>query len=725
MSSNGGAAIASSSVRSTDSAKDADLDADLIRKETFGVSVKKVICNCSGFTFVDAELEARYTQFVINGRRVAVTVISVLIALVEISLELLNESGIGTTAVTWNGTKTPWNPYGTDLRTMFTLNLAAAFLVAIIFLATAVAINIPFFQEKWNICSALLASLFFLVYMPLILASSAVSAEQFYVSLGNTSVPEQQCFHGNCSYIQEYTISLLYEVSQGVSANSVTMLLGPLYGLTFAASIRAYTTLMVVFIFVLCPQIVAHGWTLVGFRFVFPSLDTVDNVAYSITKQVVQNTVMFATLLTLNANFHKMLRSAFLLRHFMQRERNDMSSLANPFAPEELEKWYRAKQQDDIPLRRIGGSTDGVMQTNKANKFSWDLDSSEVTLGETLAAGAAGSVVAGVYNGLSVAVKVLHQEVSPELLKELSQEVQTLSRIRHGYIIQFYGLTVLKQCDQHESGAIAIVTERCVASLRVWLDERHTVAEKLTATIQILNGMDYLHRNCGIVHRDLKPENVLVDRLGTMKICDFGLSVSTDGDHSMGGTVLYMAPEMLKLLNTEKYGPHEVQHGEMQALYGGMCATSKPQGSFLVRFDGSFFFLLRTWYSYLLCMFSDDPTAMQRRMFALDVYSMGIMIWEVFTQLVLYQDDNITNWALQEHVIQGGRPNEGEIKAFIAAAADRERSPNCPCNPAIGESMAKLATSMWSADSTLRPTFQECVKNMAGFQNMWCGNDAI
>ena len=102
--------------------------------------------------------------------------------------------------------------------------------------------------------------------------------QQFYVSLGNTSVPEQQCFHGNCSYIQEYTISLLYEVSQGVSANSVTMLLGPLYGLTFAASIRAYTTLMVVFIFVLCPQIVAHGWTLVGFRFVFPSLDTVDNV---------------------------------------------------------------------------------------------------------------------------------------------------------------------------------------------------------------------------------------------------------------------------------------------------------------------------------------------------------------------------------------------------------------------------------------------------------------
>lgn len=78
--------------------------------------------------------------------------------------------------------------------------------------------------------------------------------------------------------MEEYTISLLYEVSQGVSANSITMLLGPLYGLAFAASIRTYTMLMIVFIIFLVPQIALHGWTLIGFRFVFPSLDTVDNV---------------------------------------------------------------------------------------------------------------------------------------------------------------------------------------------------------------------------------------------------------------------------------------------------------------------------------------------------------------------------------------------------------------------------------------------------------------
>lgn len=176
LNSSGSSAIASGSIRSIESENDADVDADLLQKETFGTSVKKVICNCNGFTFADAELEARYMQFVINGRRVAITVVSVLIAVVEVTLELLNESEIGNSTLTWNGTKTPWNPYGTDLRKVFTLNLASAFLVAIIFLSTAVAINIPFFQKRWNTCSAILASLFFLVYLPLILASSVESA---------------------------------------------------------------------------------------------------------------------------------------------------------------------------------------------------------------------------------------------------------------------------------------------------------------------------------------------------------------------------------------------------------------------------------------------------------------------------------------------------------------------------------------------------------------------
>ena len=66
-------------------------------------------------------------------------------------------------------------------------------------------------------------------------------------------------------------------------------------------------------------------------------------------------------------------------------------------------------------------------------------------------------------------------------------------------------------------GSIAIVTERCQRSMRDWLDEPHSMPQRLTATLQIVRGMAYLHRDCLIVHRDLKPENILVDSVGTNK----------------------------------------------------------------------------------------------------------------------------------------------------------------------------------------------------------------
>ena len=53
------------------------------------------------------------------------------------------------------------------------------------------------------------------------------------------------------------------------------------------------------------------------------------------------------------------------------------------------------------------------------------------------------------------------------------------------------------------------------------------------------------------MHHDLKPENVLVDALGTMKIADFGLSISGALGEERGGTLMYMPPEALRELRSE------------------------------------------------------------------------------------------------------------------------------------------------------------------------------
>jgi eukaryotic-like serine/threonine-protein kinase len=63
----------------------------------------------------------------------------------------------------------------------------------------------------------------------------------------------------------------------------------------------------------------------------------------------------------------------------------------------------------------------------------------------------------------------------------------------------------------------------------------------------ILRGLEQLH-NLGFLHFDLKPGNVMLDRLGTVKIIDFGRAVRIDEKVSfLFGSPQYMAPETHRL----------------------------------------------------------------------------------------------------------------------------------------------------------------------------------
>jgi mitogen-activated protein kinase kinase 1 len=67
--------------------------------------------------------------------------------------------------------------------------------------------------------------------------------------------------------------------------------------------------------------------------------------------------------------------------------------------------------------------------------------------------------------------------------------------------------------------------------------------------LQVLNGLNYLHKEMHQVHRDLKPANIMLKANGAVKIADFGISSQLDstGAHcsTFVGTTCYMSPERL------------------------------------------------------------------------------------------------------------------------------------------------------------------------------------
>ncbi|KAK5926068.1 hypothetical protein CgunFtcFv8_021671 [Champsocephalus gunnari] len=160
-------------------------------------------------------------------------------------------------------------------------------------------------------------------------------------------------------------------------------------------------------------------------------------------------------------------------------------------------------------------------------------------------------------------------------IEEALQEVKTLSKLDHPNIVR-YLISWLEDSgySPDESGSstqcsinspirnryLYILTELCVKSLRVWIDENNEKKslldpkrreEALTKFQQTVRGVEYIHSQ-KLIHRDLKPENIMIGQDGQVKIVDFGM-VTLDNDpenlreRSMGkGTPSYMAPEQMR-----------------------------------------------------------------------------------------------------------------------------------------------------------------------------------
>ncbi|KAM1045800.1 hypothetical protein FF1_036704 [Malus domestica] len=212
----------------------------------------------------------------------------------------------------------------------------------------------------------------------------------------------------------------------------------------------------------------------------------------------------------------------------------------------------KTKSRKESPWAKYFDHAGGrVNALEAADEFSVDL--SKLFLGLKFAHGAHSRLYHGIYNDEAVAVKIIRVPedddsgvLAARLEKQFNREVTLLSRLHHPNVIKF-----IAAC--RKPPVYCVVTEYLSeGSLRAYLhklEEKSLPLEKLVAiALDIARGMEYIHSQ-GVIHRDLKPENVLVDAEFHLKIADFGIAceeVYCDSLSDDPGTYRWMAPEMIK-----------------------------------------------------------------------------------------------------------------------------------------------------------------------------------
>jgi len=237
----------------------------------------------------------------------------------------------------------------------------------------------------------------------------------------------------------------------------------------------------------------------------------------------------------------------------------------------------------------------------------------DLVRGELIGTGAFGNVYSGKHRHEKVAIKVLKlQHMDADALREFRNEATVLESLRSEFIIQFRGICTDPYCIVMEYAA--------GGSLFQLLHKSGGEMEwnmRLKYAAEIAKGLAYLHHfNPVIIHRDLKSMNVLIDKHNVAKLTDFGLSKMKSDSSTMtagaAGTPAYMAPELF------------------------------------------------------------DTQPKQRQ--PCDVYALGVLFWEMFTQTLPFKECE-NHFQILSQIMQGKRPaakncNKRSIASYDALVHD-------------------------------------------------------
>ncbi len=148
-----------------------------------------------------------------------------------------------------------------------------------------------------------------------------------------------------------------------------------------------------------------------------------------------------------------------------------------------------------------------------------------------------------------VALKVLHEQFTADTdyVERFRREARSVAQLSHPNIV-----TVIDRGEQDDRQYI--VFEYIAGENLKSLVEREGPLpedEAVRLTLQIARALGFAHEH-GLVHRDVKPQNVLLNGDGRAKVTDFGIARSLDvkGGLTQTGTVMgtsdYIAPEQAR-----------------------------------------------------------------------------------------------------------------------------------------------------------------------------------
>ena len=146
-----------------------------------------------------------------------------------------------------------------------------------------------------------------------------------------------------------------------------------------------------------------------------------------------------------------------------------------------------------------------------------------------------------------VAVKVLKPDLAQDedFRRRFNAESQAVAQLSHPNIVSVY--------DVSRGGDTEYIVMELIdgITLKQYMEKRGQLnwRESLHFITQIMRGLSHAHSR-GIVHRDIKPQNIMILRDGSVKVADFGIACLENSAQTLTqealGSVHYISPEQAR-----------------------------------------------------------------------------------------------------------------------------------------------------------------------------------